>query len=327
MIIAFEHCVWRIEFELFSEKLFVILTLVTISKVIYEIIWFIELWFVFRFASLIVFRSLKLKIIFSMNETSISNFFRDALMIARKVWFEFWVAISNIISEISLFICALIIALSFSKILSIFFVLTLFAFAFAIRMFSIVFSIVFIVLLFAILRWLVEKMFSLMIEIMILRLRDREIDVTYESIELMMFWICWVIWSLKFRSVFWFFSLICDIKFNCQSKFTFFADWITSWRFFSEIDEFNCQLKLTFFADFVDRITNWTFVIWDFSKWLIKKIEIIIMKIVKIVKVVIMIIKLINSMFLNIKFLNDLFLSLLLSKKKSVFDDEKKIFR
>ena len=51
------------------------------------------------------------------------------------------------------------------------------------------------------------------------------------------------------------------------------------------------------------------------------------MKIVKIVKVVIMIIKLINSMFLNIKFLNDLFLSLLLSKKKSVFDDEKKIFR
>ena len=89
MIIAFEHCVWRIEFELFSKKLFVILTLVTISKVMYEIIWFTELWFVFRFVSLIVFRSLKLKMIISMNETSISNFFRDALMIAKKIWFEF----------------------------------------------------------------------------------------------------------------------------------------------------------------------------------------------------------------------------------------------
>ena len=205
MIIAFESCVWRIEFELFSEKFLVILILVTISKIIYEIIWFIELWFVFRFASLIVFRSLKLKMIFSMNETSISNFFRDALMIAKEIWFEFWVAISNIISEISLFICALIIALSFSKIFSIFFVLTFFAFAFAIRMFSIAFSIIFIVFLFAIFRWFVEKMFSLMIEIMILRLQNKKIDVTCESIELMMLWICWIIWSLKFRNVFWFF--------------------------------------------------------------------------------------------------------------------------
>ena len=193
MIIAFEHCVWRIEFELFSEKLFVILTFVTISRIIYEIIWFIELWFVFRFILLIVFRSLKLKMIFSMNETSISNFFCDALMIARKIWFEFWIAISNIVSRISLFICALIIALFFSRILSILFVLILFAFAFAIRMFFIAFSIVFIVLLFVALRWFVEKMFSLMIEIMILRLRNKEIDVICESIKLMMLWICWVI--------------------------------------------------------------------------------------------------------------------------------------
>ena len=121
IIIAFEHCVWRIEFELFSEKLFVILTFVTISRIIYEIIWFIELWFVFRFASLIVFRSLKLKMIFSMNKTSILNLFRDALMIAKKIWFEFWIAISNIVSKISLFICVLIIALFFSEIFSIFF--------------------------------------------------------------------------------------------------------------------------------------------------------------------------------------------------------------
>ena len=193
MTIAFEHCVWRIEFELFSKKLFVILTFVTISKIIYEIIWFIELWFVFRFALLIVFRSLKLKMIFSINETSISNFFRDALIIARKVWFKFWIAISNIILKISLFICALIIALFFSRIFSILFVLTFFIFAFVIRMFFIAFSIIFIVILLATLKWLVEKMFSLMIEIMILRLRNKEIDVTCESIKLMMLWICWII--------------------------------------------------------------------------------------------------------------------------------------
>ena len=231
MTIVFESCVWRIVSELFSEKLFVILTLVKTSKIIYEIIWFIELWFAlwFVFWFVLLSRSLKLKIVFSMNETSISNFFCDALMIAKEIWFEFWVAISNIVSEVSLFICALIIALSFSRILSILFVLIFFALAFAIRMFFIAFSIIFIVHLFAILRWLVE-MFSLMIEIVILRLRNKEIDVICESIELMMLWICWIIWSLKSQNVFWFFSLICDIRFNCQSKLTFSADRITNWR-------------------------------------------------------------------------------------------------
>ena len=162
-----------------------------------------------------------------------------------------------------------------------------------------------------------------------LRLRNREIDVICESIELMMFWICWIIWSLKFRNVVWFSSFICDIKFNCQSKFTFSADRITNWRFFSEIDELNCQSEFTFLTDSADRVTSWVSVIWDFSEWLINEIEIMIMRIVRIVKVVIMIMKLINSMFLcseflSFWFLNNSFLSLLLSKKKSVFDDEKK---
>ena len=47
------------------------------------------------------------------------------------------------------------------------------------------------------------------------------------------------------------------------------------------------------------------------------------MRVVRIV-VVVIIVKLINSMFLSFEFLDDLFFSLLLSKKKSVFDDEKK---
>ena len=324
MAIAFEPCVWRVEFELFSEKLFVVLVLVTVSGVIYEIIWFIELWFASRFASLIVSRSLELEVVFSVNETSASDPFRVALMVARGAWFEFWAAISGIVSGVSLFICALITALSSSGVLSISFVLALFALAFAIRVSSIAFSVVFIVLLPVALRWLAEEVFSLMIGIMILRLRDRGIG---GSIELLMLWICWVIWSLKPRSVFWFFSLICDIRFNCQSVLTFLAgsaDRVTSWRSSPEADELNRQSELTFLTDSADRITSWASVTWGSSEWLIDGIEIVIMRVVRVVEIVVVIVRLISSMFLDPEsldpwFIDNPFLSLLLPGGKSVF--------
>lgn len=109
---------------------------------------------------------------------------------------------------------------------SIFYVFVFFVFAFEIRMLLFVLSIVLIVFLSATLEWLVEKIFSLMIEMKLHDFtfaKERDKCNLKKKKKLMILWNCWVIWSLKFPNTFLFIFFICVIKFKCQWKFTFFT--------------------------------------------------------------------------------------------------------